>query len=70
MLPDLKGLFDMDRLLKRTYLILCPVEIYRDLLDTRLFSCLELCVTMKNILCEKPSSSYTETFVSIIISQR
>ena len=69
MLPGLKDLFDMDRLLKRTYLILCPVEMYGDLLKNRLFSCLELCVTMRKILPEKTSSEYAPTFVSIITCQ-
>ena len=67
MLPDLSDLFDMDRLLKRTYLLLCPVEMYGDLLKTGLFSCLELCVTMRRILPEKMGCSYSETLVSVIV---
>ena len=65
MLPDLKDLFDMDRLLKRTFLLLCPVEIFGDLLKSECFSCLELCVTMRKLLPDtKDSFSYTESFVS------
>ena len=64
MLPGLKDVFDMDRLLKRTFLMLCPVEMYGDLLKTRCFSCLELCVTMRKLLPDKTSSSYTPNFVS------
>ena len=66
MLPGLKNVFDMDQLLKRTFLLLCPVEIYGDLLKTGCFSCLELCVTMRKLLPDKNSNSYTESFVSIV----
>lgn len=68
MLPDLNEVFDMDPLLKRTFLLLCPVEVYGDLLrSTECFSCLELCVTMRKLLPETKttSSSYTPDFVSI-----
>ena len=65
MLPSLKDIFDMDRLLKRTFLLLCPVEIYESLLKTTWFSCLELCVTMRRLLPDTTgSSSYTNKFVS------
>ena len=67
MLPDLKNIFEMDPLVKRTFLLLCPVEIYGDLLQTACFSCLELCVTMRKLLSNtKGSSSYTENFVSTL----
>ena len=67
MLPDLNEAFDMDPLLKRTFLLLCPVEVYGDFLrSTERFSCLELCVSMRKLLSEtKISSSYTREFVSI-----
>ena len=66
MLPDLNTVFDMDRLLKRTFLLLCPVEIYGDLLKAKRFSCLELCVTMRKLLPDtKVTTSYTQEFVSI-----
>ena len=66
MLPGLKDTFHMDRLLKRSFLLLCPVEMYRYLLKTEFFSCLELCVTMRKLLPEtKGSTSYTQSFVSI-----
>ena len=58
----------MDPLLKRTFLLLCPVDVYGDLLrSTERFSCLELCVTMRKLLPETKttSSSYTQDFVSI-----
>lgn len=64
MLPGLKDIFNMDRLLKRTFLLLCPVDIFGHLLNSGFFSCLELCVTMRKLLPEETSSSYTETFVS------
>ena len=65
MLPGLKDTFDMDRLLKRSFLLLCHVEMYGDLLKTECFSCLELCVTMRKLLPEtKISTSYTPSFVS------
>ena len=65
MLPGLKDIFCMDPLLKRTFLFLCPVEIFRDLLKSGFFSCLELCVTMRKLLPDtKDSHSYTESFVS------
>lgn len=65
MLPDLKDIFNMDQLLKRTFLLLCPVEMYGDLLKTGLFSCLELCVTIRKLLPDtKDSFSYTDNFVS------
>ena len=66
MLPYLNELFDMDPLLKRTFLLLCPVEMYRDLLTTDRFLCLELCVSMRKLLRDtKITSSYTREFVSI-----
>ena len=65
-LPDLNDLFYMDRLLKRTYLVLCPVEMYGELLKTGLFSCLELCVTMTKKLLDEKSRSYSEALVSKI----
>jgi hypothetical protein len=65
MLPVLENVFHMDRLLTRTFLRLCPVEIYGDLLKNGCFSCLELCVTMRKLLPDtKTSSSYTQSFVS------
>lgn len=66
MVPGLMNIFDMDRLLKRTFLLLCPVEIYGDLLKKGCFSCLELCVTMRKLLPDtKGTSSYTQKkFVS------
>ena len=55
----------MDRLLKRTFLLLCPVEIFDHLLEEDCFSCLELSVTMRKVLPDtKNSSSYTPEFVS------
>ncbi|CAB4005504.1 Hypothetical predicted protein, partial [Paramuricea clavata] len=63
MLQNLESAFDMDRLLKRTFLILCPVEIYVYLLKTGSFSCLELCITMRKLLPDKTSFSYSESFV-------
>ena len=60
-LPVLKDLFYMDHLLKRTYLILCPAEMCRDLLKSGCFSCLELSVTMRRLLADK-SSSYLKLF--------
>ena len=64
-LLDLNEVFDMDPLLKRTFLLLCPVEMYGDLLKNKRFSCLELCVTMRKLLPDtKTTSSYTQEFVS------
>ncbi len=66
MLPALKDIFNMDRMLKRTFLVLCPVELYGDLLKTGCFSCLELCATMRKLLADtKKHYSYTPSFVSI-----
>jgi hypothetical protein len=65
MLPGLKDIFDMDPLLRRSFLLLCPVEVYGDLLKTECFSCLELCVTLRKLLPEtKTRTSYTPSFVS------
>lgn len=64
MLPDLRSLFEMDQLLPRSFLLLSPIEVYRDLLGTDHFSILEVCATLRRILPEKGSSSYTESFVS------
>jgi hypothetical protein len=66
MLQNLESVFDMDRLLKRTFLLLCPVEIYVYLLKTGSFSCLELCITMRKLLPDKTSTSYTQSFVSTL----
>ena len=67
MLPDLMNVFDMDRLLKRTFLLLCPLEIYGDLLKNGCFSCLELCVTMRKILQDtKGNRPYTQNLVSTL----
>ena len=67
MLPDLINVFNMDRLLKRTFLLLSPVDIYGDLLKTtKCFSCLELCVTMRKLLPDtKTNDSYNLDFVSV-----
>ena len=55
----------MDRLLKRTFLLLCPVKIFGDLLKNGSFSCLELCVTMRKLLPDTKEESYKEeSFVS------
>ena len=55
----------MDRLLKRTFLFLCPVEIYRSLSTEKCFSCLELCVTLRKVLPDtKDSYAYTKDFVN------
>ena len=65
MLQDMQKIFDMDRLLKRTFLMLCPIDIYDVLLETGLFSCQELCITMRKLLPDtKGTSSYTKDFVS------
>ncbi|CAB4038590.1 Hypothetical predicted protein, partial [Paramuricea clavata] len=66
MLKNLESVFDMDRLLKRTFLILCPVEIYVYLLKTGSFSYLELCITLRKLLPDKTSGSYTQGFVSAL----
>lgn len=63
MLTSLDEIFDMDRLLKLTFLLLCPVEIYGDLLKTECFSCLELCITMRKLLADA-KGTYTKSFVS------
>jgi hypothetical protein len=61
------NVFDMDRLLKRTFLLLCPLKIYGDLLKNGCFSCVELCVTMRKLLQEtKGHRSYTQSFVSTL----
>ena len=67
MLPGLKDMFKMDQLLKRTYLILCRVEMFESLLKmTNCFSCLDMCVTMRILLPEtKTTRSYTPDFVSM-----
>lgn len=65
MLPGLKEIFGMDRLLRRTLLLLCPVQMYIDLLKTGCFSCLELCITMRKLLADaKKTYSNTKCFVS------
>lgn len=64
MLPDLSSLFEMDRLLPRSFLLLSPIEVYRDLLGTGHFSVFEVCATLRRILPDEGSSSYTEPFVS------
>ena len=59
MLPSLKDVFDMDRLLKRTFLLLCPLEIYEDFLKKECFSCLEMCITIRKVLHDvKPLNYY------------
>lgn len=63
MLPGLKETFDMDRLLKRTFLLLCPVEVYGGLLKKGWFSCLELCMTIRKLLADV-KWTYTKNFVS------
>lgn len=65
MLPDLTEIFKMDRLLKRTFLLLCPLQMFGKLLKTGCFSCLDLCVTLKKLL-SFPQAGYSITpkFVS------
>ena len=63
MLSGLKEIFDMDRLLKRTFLLLCPLEMYGDLLKTGCFSYLELCITIRKLLVDV-KWTYAKSIVS------
>ena len=68
MSEDLKDIFDMDRLLKRTFLLLCPVEQFGYLLEQGCFSCLELCVTLRKLLLDDAHNQtpWPETVSSLI----
>lgn len=56
-LENLKKIFEMDPLIKRLFLLLCPLEIYHELLKTGLFTFLELCFTMRKLISDRSLSS-------------
>ena len=65
---NLKELFPMDFLLKRTFLLLCPVHTFGQLFNTRDFSAIEMCNTMRKMLPE--FFAYNDLFVSIFMLGR
>ncbi|XP_046861759.1 uncharacterized protein LOC124455046 isoform X2 [Xenia sp. Carnegie-2017] len=67
-LQDLKKVFNMDPLIRRGFLLLCPLEIYHELLKTGLFSFLELCFTMRKLLSDRylSSGNLVETLVKFL----
>ncbi|XP_046861312.1 uncharacterized protein LOC124454581 isoform X2 [Xenia sp. Carnegie-2017] len=49
-LPDVEKMFHVDPLLRRTYLLLCPLKIFGDLLKKKHFTLLELCFTIRKLI--------------------
>ncbi|XP_046860850.1 E3 ubiquitin-protein ligase rnf213-alpha-like [Xenia sp. Carnegie-2017] len=50
LLPEVEKMFLVDPLVRRTYLLLCPLKIFGDLLKINHFTWLELCFTIRKLL--------------------
>ncbi|XP_046861644.1 E3 ubiquitin-protein ligase rnf213-alpha-like [Xenia sp. Carnegie-2017] len=51
-LPKIEKMFRVDPLLRRTYLLLCPLKIFGDLLKEKYFTLPELCFTIRKLILD------------------